>query len=442
MNVLLITIAWPKIGEYNLYSDLAQEFYENGNKVTVVAVNERVNKQKTCLAYEDNIQVLRVKSGNIQKRNKYFKVIFSFLAGPKIVYEMHKYFKKEKFDLIIFPTPPITLSPSVILIKKRYHSKLYLLLKDIWPQDAVDLGEMRRGRIVWLVFRLLEKSTYKNSDYIGCMSDANVDYIRRNNEYLKSKIIEECPNSEKIRNLEKVDRNLIREKYELPKDKMIFVYGGNLGKAQGVDFLIDIIDYYQTMSSYYFLIIGGGTEYLYLFDSINNIYLNAKIMPWIPKKDFTDLVQACDVGLILLNPNSTVPNFPSRILTYLKASIPIIAATDNATDIGDIIEASDCGVKAHNGDICSFDFAVKKIIASEKSGKRMGENGYNLFLEKYTTNRSYDIISNHFISNDVIDNDLVDNNMIDNDLIDNDVIDNDVIDNNVIDNDVIDNDVI
>ncbi|SEW39812.1 glycosyltransferase [[Clostridium] fimetarium] len=405
MNVLLITIAWPKVGEYNLYSDLAQEFYENGNKVTVAAVNERVNNQKTFLAYEDNIQVLRVKSGNIQKRNKYLKVIFSFLAGPKIIYAMHRYFKREKFDLILFATPPITLSLSVILLKKLYHSKLYLLLKDIWPQDAVDLGEMRKGGIVWSVFRLLEKITYKNSDYIGCMSDANVDFIRKNNQYLSNKVIEVCPNSEKIRNLECVERDLIREKYDLPKDKMIFVYGGNLGKAQGVDFLVDIINYYQERNSFYFLIIGAGTEYLYLFNLISNIYSNAKILPWIKKTDFTEIVQACDVGLILLSKNSSVPNFPSRLLTYLTAKTPIISATDSATDIGDIIEAAGCGAKAYNGDIGSFDLAVEKVIASEKNGDLMGENGYKLFLEKYTTKRSYDIIMEHFKSENLMNND-------------------------------------
>jgi len=347
---------------------------------------------------EENIRVLHVKTGKIQKINKYLKVIFSFLAGPKMIYELHKYFKKEKFDLIIFSTPPITLSPSIILIKKLYHSKLYLLLKDIWPQDAVDLGEMRKGGIVWHAFRFLEKLTYNNSDYIGCMSNANVDFIRRNNEYLKNKVIEECPNSEKIRSLEEIDRDLIRAKYDLPIDKVIFVYGGNLGKAQGVDFLIDIIDYYQDINSFYFLIIGAGTEYRYLFDSINNIYINASILPWINKNDFTDLVQACDVGLILLSKNSTVPNFPSRLLTYLTAKIPIITVADNATDIGDIIEKSGCGAKANNGDILSFDFAVEKVIASQESRKVMGENGYKLFLEKYTTKRSYDIIMNHFIS--------------------------------------------
>ena len=397
MNVLLITMLWPKHGEFNLYTDLMQEFMEHGNQVFVAAVNEKINKQKTFLSCEDNIQVLRVKSGNIQKNNKYCKVINSFLSGPRILFEILKYWRKQNYDLILFSTPPITLAPCIVILKKLYHAKLYLLLKDIWPQVAVDLGAMKKRRIVWIIFRIFEKMIYKNSDYIGCMSSANVEFINKNNEYLKDKIVEVCPNSEKIRDFNVVDKEIIRGKYGLPKDKTIFVYGGNLGKAQGVDFLIDIFKYYEETVSLFFLVIGAGTEYDYLYDEINrNNYSNAKIIHWIPKSDFIDLVQSCDVGLILLNKNSTVPNFPSRLLTYLAAKIPIIAAVDKATDIGDIIEEAHCGEKAYNGDIYSFNIAVEKMIVSEENRKIMGQNGYKLFLEKYTTKKSYETIIQHF----------------------------------------------
>lgn len=405
MNILLITISWPKYGEYNLYSDLAQEFVENGNYVAVAAINEKGNhkqpyrskNKKSQLLFENGLNILDIRAGNIQKRNKYLKVISSFLAGPKLVFQVYHYFRNEQFDLILFPTPPITLIPGIKIIKKMYHAKLYLLLKDIWPQDAVDLGAMRQGGIVWKVFRFLEKMTYKCADYIGCMSPANIKYIASHNPYVNEKILEVCPNSEKIRNIELVERDTLRNQYSLPKDKIIFVYGGNLGIAQGVHFLIDIITTYEKMEQYYFLIIGAGTEYQWLYNEIHNrSFQNVKIISWISKSEFIKVVKACDIGLILLNRNSTVPNFPSRLLTYLTAKIPIIAAVDEATDIGEIIEDAKCGYQALNGDMESFDAAVKKMISDEISREIMGENGYKLYLEKYTTKKSYEIIMSHF----------------------------------------------
>nr|WP_097014653.1 glycosyltransferase [Anaerocolumna aminovalerica] len=396
MKVLLITMSWPDRGEYNLYTDLMQEFIEQGHQVTVVSVNDRKNNQESNLSYVDKIQILHIRTGNIQKTNKYSKVIFSFLANPQIIYAAHKYLRKQTFHLILFTTPPITLSPSVVLLKRIYNAKLYLLLKDIWPQDTVDLGAMKKGGIVWLVFRYLEKFTYKNSDYIGCMSKANVEYVKRNNKYLKDKIIQVCPNSQKVRDLPIVDRDFIRERYDLPKDKIILVYGGNLGKSQGIEFLIDIIHSYKEDSDYFFLIVGSGTEYDFLYKIINSMpFQNAKILPWIHKKDFIQLIQACDIGLILLDKKNTVPNFPSRLLTYLNTKIPIIAAVDKATDIGDIIESAGCGVKTYHGDIDGFRQAAEKM-KQEETRKLMGENGYQLFLDKYSSNKSYKIIMEHF----------------------------------------------
>jgi acetyltransferase-like isoleucine patch superfamily enzyme/glycosyltransferase involved in cell wall biosynthesis len=397
MKVLLITMSWPDKADYNLYTDLMQEFIEQGHQVTVLTANEWVKKQKTHLSYENKMQVLRVRTGNIQKTNKYCKVIFSFLANPQIIYAVHKYLKNQTFHLILFTTPPITLSPSVVLLKRIYKAKLYLLLKDIWPQDTVDLGAMRKGGIVWLVFRYLEIFTYKNSDYIGCMSKANVEYVKRNNKYLKGKIIEECPNSQKMRDLTMIDRDFIREKYDLPKDKTILVYGGNLGKSQGIGFLVDIIHSYKDDSDYFFLIVGSGTEYDFLYKSINSMSAqNAKLLPWIQKKEFIQLIQACDMGLILLDKKNTVPNFPSRLLTYLNAKIPIIAAVDKATDIGDIIESAGCGVKTCHGDIDGFRQAAEKMKQSEAIRKLMGEKGYQLLLDKYSSDKSYKTIMEHF----------------------------------------------
>jgi acetyltransferase-like isoleucine patch superfamily enzyme len=74
----------------------------------------------------------------------------------------------------------------------------------------------------------------------------------------------------------------------------------------------------------------------------------------------------------------------------------VIAAVDEATDIGDIIEASGCGLKALNGDMNSFHKAVEILATSEENRKQMGEKGYQLFLNQYTTKKSYEVIAQHF----------------------------------------------
>ena len=63
----------------------------------------------------------------------------------------------------------------------------------------------------------------------------------------------------------------------------------------------------------------------------------------MPKDDYDLLVSACDVGLIFLDYNFTIPNFPSRLFSYMQSRVPVIAATDVSADVGTVIESGGFG---------------------------------------------------------------------------------------------------
>ena len=109
-----------------------------------------------------------------------------------------KYFADVKFDLVLYPTPPVTQVTTVEYVKKRDGAKSYLLLKDIFPQNAVDIGMMKKTgpkSILYKMFRKKEEKLYKISDYIGCMSQANVDYVIKHNPGIDASKVHINPNS-------------------------------------------------------------------------------------------------------------------------------------------------------------------------------------------------------------------------------------------------------
>ena len=155
-----------------------------------------------------------------------------FVAGIK------KYFSGSSFDLVLYSTPPITFCRAVEFVKRRDNAKTYLLLKDIFPQNAVDIGMMSKSGVKGLIYRYFrkkEKKLYAISDYIGCMSQANVDYVLKHNPEINPDIVEVCPNSIEVVDMrvDSATRSEMRRKYGIPLDKKVFVYGGNLGKPQG-----------------------------------------------------------------------------------------------------------------------------------------------------------------------------------------------------------------
>src|SRR5690606_25218808 len=127
----------------------------------------------------------------------------------------------------------------------------------------------------------------------------------------------------------------------------------------------------------FFLIVGDGTEFKTIknwFD-INNPS-NAILLRHLPKKDYDKLLATCDVGLIFLDKKFSIPNFPSRLLSYLEMKMPIITATDVNTDIGDIIEEYGCGFKATSGNQLEIQIILSNLLQMDL--KKLGQNSEKL----------------------------------------------------------------
>lgn len=396
MNVLFLTLLdFDSLDERNIYTDLLREFAKHGHNLFVISPVERRKNQETRVIKTEKATILKLKIGNTQKTNIIEKGISTISIEPKFIAGIKKYFSDVKFDLIIYSTPPITFCNAIEFVKKRDGAKTYLLLKDIFPQNAVDLGMMSKSGIkglIYKVFRNKEKKLYKISDYIGCMSQANVDYVLKHNPNINPEKVEICPNSVEVvdMSVDEKTRDEIRRKYDIPLDKKIFVYGGNLGKPQGIDFMIECLKSQEKNEEVYFLIVGDGTEYGKIESYVENDKpTNVRLMKRLPKEDYDKMVAACDVGMIFLDHRFTIPNFPSRLLSYMQAKIPVLAVTDPNTDIGKVIVDGGFGWWCESNDIDSFLALISKI----KTDKDIqGANGWNYLVSHYSSKQSYELI--------------------------------------------------
>jgi glycosyltransferase involved in cell wall biosynthesis len=399
MNILFLSIGrFNNIDDKGIYTDLLRQFRDNGHKVYVISPWEKRFSRLNEFKNEGGVYFLRVRTGNLTKTNIFVKGITTMTIEPLFLGAIKKYMPDIRFDLIIYSTPPITFEKVIRYVKKRDKSRSYLLLKDIFPQNAVDLQMFSKGSIIYKYFRAKEKRLYALSDCIGCMSKANVDYLLRNNPEIPPNTVEVCPNSIEPLTLEKDESKIrdLKEKYNIPLNKTVFIYGGNLGKPQGIDFLIDCIRANRNNERVYFVIAGSGTE----FDKLKSFMdterpANAQLFAQLPKLDYEMLANSCDVGLIFLDRRFTIPNFPSRLLSYMQASMPILAATDVNTDVGKVIESGNFGLWCESGNIKEFNRRLEQLC-DEELRKKMGRQARKYLEENYTAKRSYEIIMKHF----------------------------------------------
>lgn len=399
MNILFLTLLdFESLDEKNIYTDLLREFTKHGHNLFVISPVERKKKQESKLIETEKAAILKLKIGNTQKTNIIEKGISTIGIEPRFIAGIKKYFSDVKFNLVMYSTPPITFCNAIEFVKKRDGAKTYLLLKDIFPQNAVDIGIISKNGlkgIIYRSFRKKEKKLYRISDHIGCMSQANVDYILKHNPEIDAQRVEICPNSVEVMDIS-VDENArkeMRNKYGIPLNKKVFVYGGNLGKPQGIDFMIKCLKSQEGNEDIFFLIVGDGTEYDKIEDYINNDKpSNVRLMKRLPKEDYDKMVGACDVGMIFLDYRFTIPNFPSRLLSYMQAKIPVLAVTDPNTDIGKIIVEGGFGWWCESNDIKAFIRIMETISCENYNQNLIKHKEYSYLKEKYSTDISYKTI--------------------------------------------------
>lgn len=395
MNILFLTMARiTSLSSSGIYLDLFRNIVSKGHKVYIAAPAERHLKEETNLKEFDGYSVLRIKVGNLQKTNLIEKGISTLMLEGQFLAAIKKYFSDVKFDMVIYSTPPITFTKVIDFIKKRDGAVSYLLLKDIFPQNAVDLEMFSKKSVIYKYFRSKEKKLYRQSDYIGCMSQANVDYVLKHNPFVDRDIVHISPNSLEISE-EKISVNIkeIRNKFKIPLDAKVFLYGGNLGKPQGIPFLIDCLKANMRKNDRFFVICGTGTEYTRLKAFFNEQKPdNMLLINGLPVDEYNRLVCACDVGLIFLDKRFTIPNFPSRLLSYMQYSMPVLAATDKSTDIGKVISEGDFGWWCESADAEIFTKTIDEALTRKDEFDVLGKNAYNYMEKNYNVDSQAETI--------------------------------------------------
>ncbi len=159
MNILFMTIGnIENIEEHTIYCDLLRCFRDHGHDVYTISPYERKMEKDADYKHENGIHMLHVRTGNIKKTSNLIeKGIATFSIGSIFVRNIRKYFSNIKFDLILYSTPPITFCNVIRFVKNRDQAKTYLMLKDIFPQNAVDIGMMKKVGTKGLIYKFFRR---------------------------------------------------------------------------------------------------------------------------------------------------------------------------------------------------------------------------------------------------------------------------------------------
>ena len=337
--LILVDCYYPsmKSGD-KLVHDLAVELSQRGFQAIVLTPSDAIT-DKAEIRTEDGCTVVRVRTGKIKGAGKIQRAIREARLSADLWHGAMEFLQKNRCDLIVFYSPTIFFGPLVRRLKRLWKCPAYLILRDIFPEWAVDLGLLRRGP-VYLLFKAIAAFQYAVAEVIGVQTQSNIAYLSKWADPPRRRV-EVLHNWLAVR--PDVGCSISVSKTVLAGRK-IFAYIGNMGVAQGIDIFMELVQELRFRDDIGFLFVGRGSEFASLeAEKVAHDLNNVLFFNEIDSAEIPGLLAQCHVGLVALHPDHKTHNIPGKFVSYARYGLPVLARINAGTDLKKLIEDEQVG---------------------------------------------------------------------------------------------------
>ena len=380
MRCVIVTPFYPPDRNHatRMYSALAEDLASSGIDVSVVTGQPsyseagQVYRKKWSLIesnLEGKVRVIRVivpKAGRTNIPARIANVLmFNFLAAVSILF-----FVSADTAIVVNPAmytcfPSLALRLKGVVIHYRVH--------DLYPDIGVRLG-ITRGKAAIHVLEFLETSCYRMAKEVSVVSRGFLPHIiSRGIDRGKITVIRDWEDTDAIFPRGKDNPFAIRYGYD---SKFVVFYGGNLGRSQGLEFLLDTAAQLSASTNILFLFVGEGALQDELIRRAQELRLsNVRFHPFQPAESLNDVYGAADVGLVSLLPDVSPEWCPAKIYSNMAAGLPILGIVDEGGEAARTIKEAGCGIRIVFGDCEGLMDAIKGLESAPDRCERMGLSG-------------------------------------------------------------------
>lgn len=381
--------------------ELALKFSSLKHKAVVLTPGSIWQKSFLVTEIYEGVEVWRFRSINFRKKSKLFRaggeILMPFFA--LIALFISRKAKSVNFELVVNYSPSIFFAPIARYFRKR-KTFVFLVLRDFFPQWAIDQGLLaNRSPITWF-FRQVEKLNYRSSNVVAVQSPANLNIFKHiYSGQVNLKVLMNWSAQSPYFIKESFDRHCLRKELSLPSDKVILLYGGNIGRAQDMENIVRLAKRLSSCEKAHLFLIGQGDEYEMVHEAINKYQLkNVTLMPSVSQDKYREYVASADIGLFSLSKAHTAHNFPGKLLGYMVERKPILGSVNLGNDVASIMLDSKSGLVSFNGDDDQFLADALSLIENEPLRKEMGLNAYALLKNTFSVDKAYQVICDSYLS--------------------------------------------
>ena len=338
--------------------DLSKEFFRQGFLTTVMIPSAELDAPWR-LEEMNGVQVLRLKAPRTKDIGYVRRTAGEFLMPFMMLHNLRKSpLANVSWDGVVWYSPTIFLGPIVKVLKKASGCRSYLIIRDIFPEWAVDMGLLRRG-LAYRFFKVVERYQYSVADVIGVQTLANLSYFDHLMQRDKQQV-------EVLQNwlADEPDTGCGIVVAEGPlAGRKIFVYAGNMGVAQGMDVLLDLAEKLQGRKDIGFLFVGRGHDAERLqskakTSGLNNVAFYDEIDP----AEIPGLYAQCHIGLVALDTRHKTHNIPGKFLSYMQCGLPVLATINPGNDLETLINTERVGRVCSDSSVVTLQLQAEELI--------------------------------------------------------------------------------
>jgi glycosyltransferase involved in cell wall biosynthesis len=341
MRIALIADVFPPLRSSGAVQlrDLSLELMRQGHQPTVMIPAPDLDAP-WVLESMQGVRVLRLKAPKTKDVGYVRRTVNELLMPFAMLKNLRKSpLSDEVWDGIVWYSPTIFLGPMASALKKSSNCRSYLIVRDIFPEWAVDMGLMGRG-LPYRFFKRIERYQYSVANVIGVQTSSNLSYF---SEWA-------CEPGRRVEVLQNwlADASDVGCSISVANGPLagrtIFVYAGNMGVAQGMGILIELADRMRGHNGIGFLFVGRGSDAQQLRDDakargLSNVVFHDEIDP----SEVAGLCAQCHVGIVALDPRHKTHNIPGKFLTYMQNGLPVLASVNLGNDLAELIESERVG---------------------------------------------------------------------------------------------------
>jgi glycosyltransferase involved in cell wall biosynthesis len=387
MKLALVADTFPPLRSSGAVQlrDLSREFVRQGHELTVFLPAPDLPRP-WMIDYSDGVQVVRLRAPRTKDVNYVRRILGEWLMPYMMVHNLRKSsLATEQWDGVIWYSPSIFHAPMVRVLKRRSNCRGYLIVRDIFPDWAVDVGLLRRG-MAYRFLKHVELKQYEVADVIGVQTLGSMKYFESWRSEKSNRHLEVLQNW-----LDKpaIARCRLRIDETSLAGRKIFVYAGNMGIAQGMDILLDLVDRMQARNDIGFLFVGRGNAAVRLRkDAVARGINNTLFYDEIDPDEIPDLFAQCFAGIVALDTRHKSHNIPGKLITYLQNGLPVFANVNFGNDLVSLIRREKVGEVCENNNLDELEQRLLALISNVDADPQLRSRCVDLYERQFSVSKA------------------------------------------------------